>query len=419
MPNTKHIIIVGGGLAGLSAAYELSQYPNYHITILEARDRVGGRVHSVPVNGIPIDMGGFIIFPWYRTLLPLIESLGLTKKLKTIPQLDILHQLAKDEPLLSGHDLNLSMITKGKVAAKLMPALVKNLSVHAPKLRAAKYATVQEFFRNGTTAIHDERFERFVTVLSESYCYPPIDRYKAAFMLPMTGNGIFFGDLTTSSYFSQGTPTLIDALYRALQKRNVTFLMSTTVTNVDDGIVYTKDETMNPDAVIVTHPLHDDHVPYTRFSTVVVRCSPPPILADKKSWGGILIHPDACKEIPIVSIIHNEKLYGKKAKGLLTLNIKMKESDPAWQSQPDAHARIAQELRRLFPNISTATLLAETLWERTMPISNEHYVAAILAKQGEHHVYYAGDFLGCPSMETAAATGIHAAKLLHHDQHTR
>lgn len=419
MPNTKHIVIVGAGLAGLSAAYELSQHPDYRITILEARDRIGGRVHSIPVNGISIDMGGFIIFPWYRTLLPLIASLGLTKKLKTIPALDILHQLAKDEPLLSGNELNISMITKGKAAAKLMPALVKNLAVHAPRLDAAKNATVKEFFHNGRAGIHDERFERFVTVLSESYCYPPIDRYKAAFMLPMTGNGIFFGDLTTSSYFPQGTPTLITALHRELLTRGVTFRMNTTVTDVDHGIVHTDREAITPDATIITHPLQNDHVPYTRFSTMVVRCDVSPILAENRTWGGILIHPDACDEIPIVSIIHNEKLYGGKAKGLLTLNIKMTESDGAWQSRPDANARIAHELHRLFPNVTSVTLLAETLWERTMPISNEHYVAMIRAQQGTHNVYYAGDFLGCPSMETAAATGVHAAELLHHDFRTR
>ena len=40
-PGTK-VIILGAGVAGLSAAYELGK-AGYACTILEARDRVGGR----------------------------------------------------------------------------------------------------------------------------------------------------------------------------------------------------------------------------------------------------------------------------------------------------------------------------------------------------------------------------------------
>lgn len=42
----KHVIILGAGLAGMTAAYELSKL-GYRCTILEARNRVGGRCWSV------------------------------------------------------------------------------------------------------------------------------------------------------------------------------------------------------------------------------------------------------------------------------------------------------------------------------------------------------------------------------------
>jgi monoamine oxidase len=42
----KRVVILGAGIAGLVAAYELRR-AGYHVTVLEARDRVGGRVWTV------------------------------------------------------------------------------------------------------------------------------------------------------------------------------------------------------------------------------------------------------------------------------------------------------------------------------------------------------------------------------------
>lgn len=44
--NGKHVIILGAGIAGMTAAYELKKL-GYKTTILEARQRAGGRVLSI------------------------------------------------------------------------------------------------------------------------------------------------------------------------------------------------------------------------------------------------------------------------------------------------------------------------------------------------------------------------------------
>ncbi len=45
-PRRKSVVILGAGLAGLSAAYQLS-HAGHDVTILEARTRAGGRVHTL------------------------------------------------------------------------------------------------------------------------------------------------------------------------------------------------------------------------------------------------------------------------------------------------------------------------------------------------------------------------------------
>lgn len=57
----KHVIIVGAGPAGLAAARHL-QRMNFQVTILEARDRVGGRVYTDRRTfSAPVDLGASII----------------------------------------------------------------------------------------------------------------------------------------------------------------------------------------------------------------------------------------------------------------------------------------------------------------------------------------------------------------------
>ena len=49
----KHVVIVGGGITGLSAAAELvSAHPGVSVTVLERDDRVGGVIHSSPFAGL-------------------------------------------------------------------------------------------------------------------------------------------------------------------------------------------------------------------------------------------------------------------------------------------------------------------------------------------------------------------------------
>jgi monoamine oxidase len=61
-PAGRKIAVIGAGFAGLCAAYEL-QRRNYAVTVFEARDRIGGRVHSISdfARGKAVEGGGELI----------------------------------------------------------------------------------------------------------------------------------------------------------------------------------------------------------------------------------------------------------------------------------------------------------------------------------------------------------------------
>src|SRR5882757_6529121 len=72
-PNPDHIVVIGAGAAGLMAARELGR-AGKRVTILEARDRCGGRIHplSAAEFGYPAEGGAEFVHgeaPVTRALL--------------------------------------------------------------------------------------------------------------------------------------------------------------------------------------------------------------------------------------------------------------------------------------------------------------------------------------------------------------
>jgi monoamine oxidase len=73
----KTALIIGGGISGLSAAAELLRR-GWRITLVEAKPRLGGRIHTICRDGMPIELGAEFVHGDNKTLAKAICNAGLS-----------------------------------------------------------------------------------------------------------------------------------------------------------------------------------------------------------------------------------------------------------------------------------------------------------------------------------------------------
>ncbi|WP_298744889.1 NAD(P)/FAD-dependent oxidoreductase [uncultured Microbacterium sp.] len=73
---TRDVVVIGAGAAGLTAAHELKK-AGLSVAVLEARDRVGGRLWTDVIDGAMLEIGGQWVSPDQQALIDTIADLGL------------------------------------------------------------------------------------------------------------------------------------------------------------------------------------------------------------------------------------------------------------------------------------------------------------------------------------------------------
>lgn len=71
-------VVVGGGISGLTAAWELVRdHPDLQVTVLEAGARVGGKLRGGRVGGVTVDLGAESVLARRPEAVELIRQVGL------------------------------------------------------------------------------------------------------------------------------------------------------------------------------------------------------------------------------------------------------------------------------------------------------------------------------------------------------
>lgn len=76
-----HVVVVGGGIAGLAAAHRLVT-AGARVTLLEAGDRLGGKLLTGEIAGAPVDLGAESLLARRPEAIALARAVGLGDRLQ-------------------------------------------------------------------------------------------------------------------------------------------------------------------------------------------------------------------------------------------------------------------------------------------------------------------------------------------------
>ncbi|WP_026119522.1 protoporphyrinogen oxidase [Nocardiopsis ganjiahuensis] len=79
MPEAPHVVVIGGGVSGLTAAHRLNGR-GVATTVIEAADAPGGKLRASPVAGVSVDAGAEAVLARRPEALDLFAELGLDEQ---------------------------------------------------------------------------------------------------------------------------------------------------------------------------------------------------------------------------------------------------------------------------------------------------------------------------------------------------
>jgi protoporphyrinogen/coproporphyrinogen III oxidase len=80
----RRVAVVGGGVAGLTAAHDLHK-TGHAVCVIEAGDRMGGKLHTAPFSGVDLDTGPDSVLARVPFAVDLFRELGLDDEITPQP----------------------------------------------------------------------------------------------------------------------------------------------------------------------------------------------------------------------------------------------------------------------------------------------------------------------------------------------
>jgi oxygen-dependent protoporphyrinogen oxidase len=430
---SKRIIVVGAGIAGLTAAYRL-KLAGHDVEVFERRHNVGGRMITIEWQGLKIDPGAEFLTGADKYLLEMVDLLGIDDKLIDYSE----EQTGFDVSVMrdgSVHSVNFMSIVsymswtavslKARLSMlKLLPYLIRygrsNVydPAHAP---GDDGTTMEQFFYE---KINDEMFEYWVEPTMDVFCgYTPTDLSSKMLLLMF---GSYLGQKLYT--FEDGIGFLPDTLASRLNVNCGSEVRS--VEAHEDGcgvkvsvIVNGQTRNLDADSVIIAVPgdsvlgLFKNPLPswqsffgevdYTRVGIVYHLVDDDNPIFDE---GGIMFPR---KEPWYLSALGWKRR--KDGRTLAMSDLKAHLYDPKISSE-ELIKTITTEVIRAVPEFEDRIIDQMVyLWPRKVPTFRVGYLSALktfIDDPGENPIYFCGDYLIGPSAGSALASGWHCVDRL-------
>ena len=141
----KRVVVVGGGLAGLTAALDL-QSAGADVVVLEKGETLGGRAKTDQIDGYHIDPSAQLFGSMYTRYRALVDRLGLSDRLVRSPGRDALLKSGRAQEVVYGSASSMLASraipfgTKVRLGTTYLPFLTKHsahLDQHCPEKAVA------------------------------------------------------------------------------------------------------------------------------------------------------------------------------------------------------------------------------------------------------------------------------------------
>lgn len=393
------IIIVGAGLSGLSAAYHLEQ-KGHQVTIVEASDRVGGRVKTDKVDGFLLDRGFQVLLTAYPEARAMFDYDALDLK-HFVSGAKIFHTKGTasiGDPMRQISSLFPTLFSPvGSIVDKLKMLFLKN---------QVKGSTIDQIFRQAET-----------TTLKRLQNFGFSEKMIKHFFKPFFGGIFLEKDLKTSSrmfdfvfkMFAEGYAAIPANGMEELPKQILSKLKTTTiiykekVVAIGKGNVLTESgETIKGDTVILateSNKLLSQYAPKANpsyVSTTNLYFS-----ADKAPFNEAIIALNASEKgiVNNCTVISNTASnYAPAGKHLVSLSINHYDESP--------HIDAIKEELSTWMDTSTWQFIKAYPIRYALPsqTSVQYQLQAADLKINEH-LYQCGDHLSNGSINAALLAG--------------
>ena len=239
---TERAIVIGAGIAGLTAAFRLRQR-GFSVTVLEAEPEIGGRMSSVVQDGFTMNRAANILPASYGTIRQLAEDVGLGDQ---IGRMDGTIGTLRDGKV---HRLRSDRLVRDGLRTTLLPWRSKmrmgRVLVDALRMRSSlSYANLGEAARFDTETAAAYCRRRLDTELEQYLVAPVLRALYTADVERLSVVDFFFAAVNFIGSGFMQYPGGIDFLAQALAKHVEvrTSARATSVERDDAGVLVTWEE---------------------------------------------------------------------------------------------------------------------------------------------------------------------------------